>query len=85
VAGAEKLVGTALPCWGAKAAGCAGTLSGAGEPCTEAEVGAAWDGADAAGWPGTFSGVGAGVGVASGGGEDPGCPGTLSGTGALCG
>jgi hypothetical protein len=89
VAGAEKLAGTAvnaLLCWGAKTAGCPGTLSGAGEPCTaEAEVGAAWDGADAAGWPGTFSGVGAGAGVAWGGGEDPGCPGTLSGTGALCG
>ena len=104
MAGAEKLAGTAvaalLLCCGAKAAGCPGTLSGAGEePCTvdagwpetlsgvaaEAEVGAAWDGADAAGWPGTFSGVGAGAGVAWGGGEDPGCPGTLNGTGALCG
>ena len=51
----------------------------------DVEVGAACDGADAAGWPGTFNGVGAGGGAAWGGGEVPGWPGTLNGTGALCG
>jgi hypothetical protein len=48
VADPEKLAGTAvtpLLCCGAKAAGCPGTLSGAGEPCTVD-----------AGWPGTLSG-----------------------------
>jgi hypothetical protein len=83
VADPEKLAGTTaavLPCCGAKAAGCPGTLNGVGLACgctdaagcpgtlsgvaAEAEVGAACGGADAAGWPGMFSGVGAGTGTA---------------------
>jgi hypothetical protein len=93
VADPEKLAGTAvaaLLCCGAKVAGCPGTLNGAGELCSgvaaEAEVGAAWGGADTAERPGPASRIGAGAGVASdGGSEVPGCPGTLNGTGALCG
>ena len=58
--GPKKLAGIAvvvLPCCGAQAAGCPGTLSGVG------------------------AGAGEGNGAACGGDEATGCPGTLSGAG----